>query len=178
MKDSTTAGRLTKNQWKLLGVLDHWGGHGTIEVCTQFGEYELDGSEATQLRAWNLTQLVVKNLMRSLARRGLAVLDAPEPYTGYDITELGREVLRQARAESGRADALLPEGRWVRVRAGLYRKRHGKEVFEVERFTADDTGEPAFWLCRCDGVAFDRAGLLEVAQGYCQPAVADPGIPF
>lgn len=33
---------MTVNQWRLLEILDRWSGHGTIEVESQYGEYEPD----------------------------------------------------------------------------------------------------------------------------------------
>lgn len=76
---------LTKKQRQLLEILDHYGGHGTIEVCIQFGEYE----GRTDSVGWSLTQFVVGNLMRGLVKKGLAT-DAD----GYDITDSGRQLLK------------------------------------------------------------------------------------
>lgn len=37
----------------------------------------------------------------------------------------------------------------------------------------DDAGKE-FWMCRANGIAFDRACTLAEAKGYCQP---EPGKP-
>ena len=84
---------MTQNQWRLLEILDHWGGMGTIEVEIQFGEYAPDTDAEDDYSGFRKTRLVVAGLMRTLAKRGLAVLDAEYPGCGYDITEKGREVL-------------------------------------------------------------------------------------
>ena len=86
---------MTANQWKLLEVLEHWSGHGTIEVCLQFGEYDA----ASDAKGWSITCLVVGRLMKSLVRRGLAT-----DHDSYDITDKGLELLkkrRERRAASG-----------------------------------------------------------------------------
>lgn len=85
--------KLTDKQRRLLEVLDHYDGHGTIEVCINFGEYESgkttaddpDGTGAD----WRLTQFVVGGLVRTLVRKGLARDDSD----GWGITDAGRAYL-------------------------------------------------------------------------------------
>jgi hypothetical protein len=88
---------MTPKQWKLLEVLDRWGGMGAIEVETQFGEYDFGSSEAAEAKGYRVTRLVVASLVRSLARKGYAV----SGQDGYDITDAGRAALarRTARRE-------------------------------------------------------------------------------
>jgi len=91
---------MTDKQWKLLEVLDHLGGMGTIEVCINFGEYDLGDSDEDVAKAWRLTQFVVGNLMRSLIKKGLAIDHdkAKDGGCGWDITDKGRELLRKREA--------------------------------------------------------------------------------
>lgn len=91
---------MTANQWRLLDILDHWGGMGTIEVETQFGEYAPGTDAEDDMSGWNKTRLVVAGLMRSLTKKGLA--KTHEGFSaegcGYDITEKGRELLAKHKA--------------------------------------------------------------------------------
>jgi ribosomal protein S19E (S16A) len=80
---------MTANQWKLLKILDHHGGMGTIEVETQFGGYDYGDDEASEAKAFRVTRMVVAGLVRTLAKKGFATDDD----NGYDITERGREIL-------------------------------------------------------------------------------------
>lgn len=84
---------MTDKQWRMLDVLDHWGGMGTIEVTINFGEYDYGDSEAEEAKGWRITNFVVQNMIRSLVKKGYASDDE----NGYDITEKGRELLAKHR---------------------------------------------------------------------------------
>jgi hypothetical protein len=88
---------MTANQWRLLEVLENWGGHGTIEVELQWGGYDFGESEAEEAKAFRTTRLVVASLVRSLVRRGYATNDGC-----YDITDAGRASLERRRRQAGR----------------------------------------------------------------------------
>jgi hypothetical protein len=80
---------MTKNQWKLLEILEHWGGEGTMEVEIQFGDYrDVNMGEA---KDFYLNRLVVANLVRTLVKRGYAKDDEH----GYGITEAGEALLQR-----------------------------------------------------------------------------------
>ena len=79
-----------EKQWRVLEILSRWGGHGTIEVETQFGGYDFGDTEAAEAKGFRVTRLVVAGIVRSLVRRGYA-----DDERGYDITDKGREVLAQ-----------------------------------------------------------------------------------
>lgn len=89
---------LTEGQWRMLEILDRWGGHGTCEVECQWGRYDFGVGEAADRRDFSTTRLVCVNLVRSLVKRGYATINATDS-CGYDITDLGREVL--ARSKNG-----------------------------------------------------------------------------
>ncbi len=82
---------LTAKQWKLLRVLEHHDGHGTVEVAIGFGEYEA-GDGADEGANWDRTRFVIGGLVRSLVRKGLARDDAD----GWGITAAGRAALAAA----------------------------------------------------------------------------------
>ncbi len=77
---------LTANQLRVLEILGRWGGMGTIEVEIQYGQFDYGDDEAGEAKGWRITRFVVRSVVRSLARKGLAV-DGPD---GYDITDAGR----------------------------------------------------------------------------------------
>lgn len=79
---------LTPKQWRMLEILGHWGGHGTIEVECQFGHYDFGEGESAETRSAVVTTFVVAGLVRSLVRKGLA-----SNTDGYDITAAGRALL-------------------------------------------------------------------------------------
>jgi len=85
---------MTQNQWRLLDILDHWGGMGTIEVEIQFGEYAPDTDDENDTSGFRKTRLVVAGLIRGLVKKGLATND----HDGYNITQRGRELLRKHKA--------------------------------------------------------------------------------
>jgi DNA-binding MarR family transcriptional regulator len=84
---------LTAKQWRMLEILDRHGGEGTMEVRLQFGDYDFGDTEADNNKSWNVNNLVVSAIMRSLVRKGYASDDE----NGYDITESGRELLQRER---------------------------------------------------------------------------------
>ncbi len=90
---------MTAKQWKMLEVLEHYDGHGTIEVAINFGECDsgkvLPNGEPDDGADWRLTQFVLGGIVRSLVRKGLATDDV----NGWGITDRGRELLakRQSR---------------------------------------------------------------------------------
>lgn len=90
---------MTQNQWRMLDILDCWGGQGTIEVEIQFGDYDFGDSEAGQSKGRRVCRLVVANLVKSLVRKGYATDDD----NGYDITEAGRALLvkHQSKVQQG-----------------------------------------------------------------------------
>lgn len=79
---------MTKQQRKMLEVLDWWGGHGTIEATIQYGEFD-SGSES---QSWHRSVLAASSVVRALVRRGWAT----DGEWGWDITEAGRDVLRRS----------------------------------------------------------------------------------
>ena len=81
---------MTKNQRKMLEVLDWWGGEGTMEAILQYGEYE-PGEGESEAQAWSITKLAAGAVVRSLVRKGWATDDE----NGWDITEAGRDALRR-----------------------------------------------------------------------------------
>ncbi len=94
---------MTTKQWRMLETLEHFNGHGTIEVCLEFS-YDFGDTEADEVKAWNVTRLVVASLVRSLVRKGYATDDD----NGYGITEAGRALLENHRARAAKAK---PQGR-------------------------------------------------------------------
>lgn len=86
---------LTEKQWKMLEILSHFSGMGTIEVELAWGGYDFGDSEAEESKAWRTNRLVVASLVRSLAAKGYATLHAPDPEVGYGITEAGRALLEK-----------------------------------------------------------------------------------
>ena len=86
---------MTKKQWRLLEILRHWGGSGTIEVETQWGDYEMEDDEEG-LKGWRITRIVVAGLMRTLVAKGLATNDD----SGYGITDRGIALLDRRKARS------------------------------------------------------------------------------
>jgi hypothetical protein len=94
---------MTAKQWRMLEILNHWGGHGTIEVECQWGDYdftdELGDGEAADRKGANVCRLVVAGLIRSLVKKGYATDDE----NGYDITDKGRAALERRRERKTRA---------------------------------------------------------------------------
>jgi hypothetical protein len=90
---------MTEKQWKLLDILDTWGGMGTIEVEIQFGEYAPRTDREDDISGFLTTRLVVAGLMRSLVKKGLATNDGC-----YDITDAGRELLRKHAARQAKGE--------------------------------------------------------------------------
>lgn len=84
---------MTTKQRRLLVILDHWGGMGTIEVEIQFGEYAPNTDREDDTSGFRKTRLVVAGLMRTLVNRGLATNDD----NGYDITDKGRALVAKWR---------------------------------------------------------------------------------
>ncbi len=78
---------MTTKMKRLLEILDHYSGHGTIEVETQFGEYDGE-TEADLYKGWRITRFVVAGLMRHLIKKGLATNDGC-----YEITDAGRALV-------------------------------------------------------------------------------------
>lgn len=90
---------MTAKQWRLLKVLEHNDGVGTMEVLMQM-EYEpKSNSEADIAKAWNLTKFVIAGMVATLVRKGLATDDT----NGWGITERGRELLAKRAARLGAA---------------------------------------------------------------------------
>ncbi len=83
----------TPNQYRLLDILETWGGHGTIEVEIQWGEYAPKTDAEDDASGFRTTRLVVAGLMRSLVRKGWATDD----HDGYGITEAGVAALNRQR---------------------------------------------------------------------------------
>lgn len=81
---------MTKNQWRMLEILDTWGGMGTIEVEIQWGDYDFGDTEADERKGWAVCRLVVAGLMRTLIAKGYA-----DDSDGYDITDAGRAALER-----------------------------------------------------------------------------------
>ncbi len=81
---------MTDKQWRLLETIERFDGHGTIEVQMEL-EFapEVEGDEASEAKAWRLTQFVVDGMVRVLVKKGLAT-DGPD---GYGVTDRGRELL-------------------------------------------------------------------------------------
>lgn len=82
---------LTAKQLKLLGILYRHGdpAEGTMEVLLAWGDYDFEEhGDDDGIRSWRLAKFVVGNLMRSLAKKGLATI----VNDGYGITEKGKEV--------------------------------------------------------------------------------------
>lgn len=92
---------MTPKQWKMLEILERWDGHGTIEVEIQFGGYDFGDSEADEAKAYRVTTFVVRNLVRSLERKGYAKIDD----SGYGITDAGRACLERRKARQKGAAA-------------------------------------------------------------------------
>lgn len=95
---------MTANQWKMLDILEHWDGQGTMEVEIQWdderGGYDFGCGEAGEAKAFRVNRLVVAGLVRSLVAKGYATDDE----NGYGITDAGRAALtrhqeRQAKAK-------------------------------------------------------------------------------
>jgi hypothetical protein len=86
---------MTKKQWRLLDILEDWGGTGTIEVVMQWGEYECD-DDPHSIKGFKLAEFVVAAVMRTLVKKGYAVNDAD----GYGITEAGKAALERHREQS------------------------------------------------------------------------------
>lgn len=84
---------MTQNQWRLLDILEDFGGLGTIEVEIQFGEYAPDTDDEDDTSGFRKTRLVVAGLMRTLVKKGLATDDE----NGYGITEKGITLLKKHR---------------------------------------------------------------------------------
>jgi hypothetical protein len=80
---------MTGNQWKMLEILDRWGGEGMSEVECQWGGYDFGDGETAEAKAFHVNRLVVAGLVRSLVAKGYATNDA----NGYDITYAGRRLL-------------------------------------------------------------------------------------
>lgn len=85
---------LTANQWRMLRILEHWDGHGTIEVEIQWGDYEHE-NDPEGSRGFRTCRLVVANLVKSLVKKGLATHDE----NGYGITEAGRNLVLSSSAK-------------------------------------------------------------------------------
>lgn len=90
---------MTANQWRMLKILDSWGGDGTIEVELQWGDYDFGDTEAGEAKGWRVNRLVVAGLVRSLVKNGYATDDE----NGYDITDAGRAALERHKARQLRA---------------------------------------------------------------------------
>jgi hypothetical protein len=90
---------MTANQWRMLEILEHWGGQGTMEVEIQWGGYDYGDTEAEEAKGFRVNRLVVAGLVRSLVRKGYATDDE----RGYDITDTGRAVLERRQQRQVRA---------------------------------------------------------------------------
>lgn len=91
---------MTANQWRMLEILERWGGSGTIEVEMQWGDYDFGPDPEDDLKGARVCRLVVASLVRSLERKGYA-RDDRGGYDGYDITEAGKALLAKRRARMG-----------------------------------------------------------------------------
>lgn len=91
MVNTNTEKNMTHKQWRMLEILDHYGGTGTIEVEIQWGDYEFGSTPADEVKGMMVCRLVVNSLVRSLVRKGYATDDAD----GYGITEAGRALLQR-----------------------------------------------------------------------------------
>jgi hypothetical protein len=90
---------MTAKQWRMLEILDHWGGHGTIEVEIQWGDYDFGDTPEGDNKGWRVCRMVVSNMVRSLVKKSYAVNDE----NGYDITDKGRAVLEKHLKRKGKS---------------------------------------------------------------------------
>lgn len=80
---------LTPKQWRLLEIIGHWSGHGTIEVEIQWGDYDYGDDDEAARKGERVCRRVVAALFRTLKARGLTT----DAGNGYEITDAGRAAL-------------------------------------------------------------------------------------
>ena len=69
----------------------------------------------------------------------------------------------------------ISKPRWRRERAGLYAAIIGLKRYEIERFDRHDVEtDTVFWLCREEGVPFERAATLREAKLWCEISGPEP----
>lgn len=84
---------MTEKQWKMLEILDDYGGQGHAEVELQWGDHADYRDHAGEGSGFWTNRLAVSGLIRGLSKKGLA----ENGENGYDITERGLELLKKRR---------------------------------------------------------------------------------